>query len=333
MSTTNSAGNAAAGGRNKRKSSGGSVADSNAGQSADDVRGGGGADPPLAPMASATQLARDGLGLRVGLAAVLLSEPFAAKLMYRHASAGATDACRVREMLPRDHPTFAPLLQLLELGDAARAMFQAGSFGVRAVEEALTRAVLPCVVALHTRAYNILVTLPRAAQEEKDGNGKDRQREIEQEEKEKEKQDADSCLDGGGQVKEDWRKWYREFPAVRRMTCTMFCRALVSRSGGDAASDGAALLMPAVRAAVKRMTDERWFWATLVGVLQRNKAGNASGTGAAIGGGGGGGGAQAATGGKLKPEVGCGVSFRFCCICACSLSFALDPVPYFVLLR
>lgn len=103
-------------------------------------------------MAPATQLDRQGLGRRVGLASILLSEPFAAKLMYRHASDRVPEACSERGLLPRDHPVFAPLLQLLDLGDYARPMFRAGTFGVRAVEGALTRTVLPCVVALHARA-------------------------------------------------------------------------------------------------------------------------------------------------------------------------------------
>lgn len=199
-------------------------------------------------MASATQLERDGLGRLIGIAAILLSEPFAAKLMYRHASVAAVEACRTREILPRDHPTFAPLLQLLELGGVARAMFQAQSFGVRAVEEGLIRSVLPCVVALHTMAHDAT----EASRARAGGNHKEAE------------YAAKSDEDLGG-VKEDWRKWYKEYPTVRRVTCTMLCRGIVR--GGDGATT---LLLPAARAAVKKMADEEWLWSTISDVAQRN---------------------------------------------------------------
>lgn len=230
-------------------------------------------------MAPATQLDGQGLGRRVGLAAVLLSEPFAAKLMYRHASERVLEACRDRETLPRDHPTFAPLLQLLELGAAARAMFRAGSFGVRAVEEKLTRTVLPCVVALHARAEDALArrggegntgtgTLPAdgsgagigTSTSIGTGSGTG----------------SGTCASGGASVSEkadaedaevsqDWKAWYREFPAVRRVTCTMLCRSLVR--GGD---EAAAVMMPAARVAVRKMGDEQWLWASLGELLQKS---------------------------------------------------------------
>lgn len=141
---------------NKRKSS-----SAGASSSQDDARRTGGGGAPLAPMAPATQLDRQGLGRRVGLASILLSEPFVAKLMYRHASDKVPEACGEREMLPRDHPIFAPLLQLLDLGDYARPMFRAGTFGVRSVEDGLTRTVLPCVVALHARAEDAVAAARR----------------------------------------------------------------------------------------------------------------------------------------------------------------------------
>ena len=155
-----SAGQAATTTSTKRKSSIGSGANS----SQDDARrtgGGGGGGAPLAPMAPATQLDRQGLGRRVGLASILLSEPFVAKLMYRHASDKVPEACGERGMLPRDHPVFAPLLQLLDLGDYARPMFRAGTFGVRSVEDGLTRTVLPCVVALHARVEGAVAAARR----------------------------------------------------------------------------------------------------------------------------------------------------------------------------
>lgn len=304
--------------------------------SPDDSRSGtGGVGASLAPMATATQLERDGLGRRVGLAAMLLSEPFATKLMYRHASAGATEACRAREMLPRDHPTFAPLLQLLELGDAARAMFRAESFGVRAVEEALTRAVLPCVVALHTRVHHVLLAAAAEAaaaaavsRGSAEALGADSSNKDVKEKAEKEaaaavaaaadaSEAADLALslgiaDGdGGCVHEDWRKWYKNFPAVRRVTCTMLCRALAvgvrggagtsgkgtgSGKAGERASQAAALLMPAARPAAKRMADERWLWATLAEVVQKNKALTGAGVGKNAA-------REAPSAGGLKPEV------------------------------
>ncbi|CAN0128370.1 unnamed protein product, partial [Ectocarpus fasciculatus] len=133
---------------NKRKSSSGS----GSALSQDDARGSGGGGAALAPMAQATQLERDGIGRRVGLASVLLAEPFAAKLMYRHASERIPEACCERGILPRDHPVYAPLLQLLDLGESARHMLRANTFGVREVKAGVTRAALPCVVALHARA-------------------------------------------------------------------------------------------------------------------------------------------------------------------------------------
>lgn len=216
-------------------------------------------ETPLAPMASATQLDGQGLGRRVGLAAVLLSEPFVMKLMYRHASERLPEACRKRETLPRDHPTFAPLLQLLELGEAARPMFRAQSFGVRAVEENLMRKVLPCVVALHTRVQDAVSRRKRA----RGGN-------------------RDGTENGGGEVEsgitEDWKDWYKEFPVIRRVTCTMLCRALV-----DTCDEAAAMLMPAALVAVKRMPDELWLWSTLGEVLTSNAAGRVKGDGKEMG--------------------------------------------------
>lgn len=154
---------------NKRKSSGGGGSSS----SQDDARrtgGGSGGGAPLVPMAPATQLEWQGLGRRVGLASILLSEPFVAKLMYRHASDKVPEACGERGMLPREHPVFAPLLQLLDQGTCARQMLRAGEFGVRSVEDELTRIVLPCVVALHARAEGAVAAARRRGNNGDDSN-------------------------------------------------------------------------------------------------------------------------------------------------------------------
>lgn len=236
--------------------------------SQDDGKGDPNGAAPLMAMAPATQLDGKGLGRRVGLAAILLSEPFAAKLMYRHASERVPEACRERGILPRDHPTFAPLLQLLELGNAAGAMFRAGSFGVRAVEERLTRSVLPCVVALHTRVEGSIGR--RGGDEGRDPGGNNAGGAV-------------NSSDGAGAsgsdgftsqamdkedaaVPQDWKTWYKEFPAVRRLTCTMLCRALVR--GGDEAAR--VVLMPAARAAVRKMANEQWLWASLGELLVKS---------------------------------------------------------------
>ncbi|CAB1114459.1 unnamed protein product [Ectocarpus sp. CCAP 1310/34] len=229
---------------NKRKSSSGG-----GGSFQDDARGsGGGGGAALAPMAQATQLERDGIGRRVGLASVLLAEPFAAKLMYRHASERIPEACCERGILPRDHPVYAPLVQLLDLGESARHMLRANTFGVREVKAEVTRAVLPCVVALHARAA-------AAAGRRRAGGGTD---------------DADGASaekeeDAAAAAGQDWRGWYSDVPAIRRLVCTMLCRAMVR--GSD---EAAAVLMPAAKAAVKRMADQRWLWASLGELAQRS---------------------------------------------------------------
>eukprot|EP00903_Cladosiphon_okamuranus_P008965 g8577.t1 len=249
---------------NKRK-----ISSAGAGSSQDDARrtgggGGGGSGAPLAPMAPATQLDRQGLGRRVGLASILLSEPFVAKLMYRHASDKVPEACGERGMLPRDHPVFVPLLQLLDLGDYARPMFRAGTFGVRSVEDGLTRTVLPCVVALHARAEDAV-----AASRRRDGAGEAPA-----------VSDAEKEEDAAAVARQDWRAWYKDYPVVRRMVCTMLCRTLVR--GCD---EAAALLMPAATVAVRRMADQRWLWATLGELLQKSADVTAAAATAAGGGG------------------------------------------------
>ena len=258
-----------------RNSSGGTLGKRKAGSAASGVQSPSQQDSPLAPMAPATQLDGQGLGRRVGLAAILLSEPFAVKLIYRHVSERVPEACEKREVLPRSHPTLAPLLQLLELSDAARAMFRAGRFGVRGVEETLVRRVLPCVVALHVRAQDAI------------GRSKRRRTISDQ---------RDTAEDLS--FEEDWKQWYKEFPVVRRITCTMFCRAVV-----EGCDEAAELLIPGVMAAVKRMPDELWLWATLGEVL----VGGA--TGGPKTGGGGKSVAKAGrgdmTGPQLSPKVSC----------------------------
>ena len=233
-------------------------------------------------MAPATQLDGQGLGRRVGLAAMLLSEPFVAKLMYRHASERVPEACRGGETLPRNHLTYAPLMQLLELGDAARAMFRAGSFGVRAVEENLTRAVLPCVVALHARAEGAIARRADAPDRADGPNGASGPEApvgaaaaaaaaavaavaAAAAAAKKQRAAREDAEDAAAAPPQDWKTWFKEFPAVRRVVCTMLCRALV-RSGDEAA----VLMMPAARAAVRKMADELWLWASLAELVQKS---------------------------------------------------------------
>ncbi|CBJ32764.1 conserved unknown protein [Ectocarpus siliculosus] len=247
---------------NKRKSGSGS-----GGSSQDDARGsggGGGGGAALAPMAQATQLERDGIGRRVGLASVLLAEPFAAKLMYRHASERIPEVCCERGILPRDHPVYAPLVQLLDLGESARHMLRANTFGVREVKAGVTRAVLPCVVALHARAA-------AAAGRRRAGGGADDADGASAAETAAEKEEDAAATAG-----QDWRGWYSDVPAIRRLVCTMLCRAMVR--GSD---EAAGVLMPAAKAAVKRMADQRWLWASLGELVQRSADASAAAVAAA----------------------------------------------------
>ncbi|CAN0072455.1 unnamed protein product [Ectocarpus sp. 12 AP-2014] len=215
-------------------------------------------------MAQATQLERDGIGRRVGLASVLLAEPFAAKLMYRHASERIPEACCERGILPRDHPVYAPLVQLLDLGESARPMLRANTFGVREVKAGVTRAVLPCVVALHARAA-------AAAGRRRAGGGTDDADGASAAETAAEKEEDAAAAAG-----QDWRGWYSDVPAIRRLVCTMLCRAMVR--GSD---EAAAVLMPAAKAAVKRMADQRWLWASLGELVQRSADASAAAAAAA----------------------------------------------------
>ena len=119
--------------------------------------------------------------------------------------------------------------------------------------------------------------------------------------------DAEKEEDAAAAARQDWKAWYKDFPVVRRMVCTMLCRALVR--GCD---DAATLLAPAATVAVRRMADQRWLWATLGELLQKSADAAAAEGGERGGADKGGGGSVGKKNGKekgaaprvLKPEVG-----------------------------
>lgn len=107
--------------------------------------------------------------------------------------------------------------------------------------------------------------------------------------------DAERQEDAAAAAAQDWKAWYKEYPPVRRLVCTMLCRALVR--GCD---EAAALLMPAATVAARRMADHRWLWASLGELLKRSADASAAAGGAPGGGGRSGGGDAGKKGGKEK---------------------------------